>query len=414
MSAPRCFPGRVLSGRYRLDAIIGRGAVATVWRGCDLRSERACAIKILNAESAGSSHERRRLAREGALVSRLCHPNLALIYALAEDSDGTPFLVMELLVGRTLRDVLHLRGRLTFEQASHLLRQIGSALACAHTMGVLHRDLKPQNIVLELPQVAGDQAFDVERAVVKVVDFGLASERDEPGTASICAPLARDIEYRAPELQEEGAQVEARSDQWSLAVIAYELLAGVQPFRDTDPVHLALQIRDGRFTPLSLHRPDLPAYVGAAIDRALSVRAHDRFASVSDFVRALHGDWPRMFRIATPVATEQEPAPPVELLAPAMESGRSSRLRRPLRAAAGLMLAGLAVLMPLSWLGGVSGRPSSRRSADADLYASQVSASAVQPSAPSHARLPHPIPPLRTADPLPRGELPPLRLSDED
>lgn len=413
MSAPRCFPGRVLNNRYRMDEVVGRGAVATVWRGRDLQHDRPCAIKILNPATASDAAERRRLAREGALVSRLCHPNLPLMYAHDEDPDGTPFLVMELVVGRTLREFLRLRGRLSFEQASPLLRQIGSALTSMHAMGVLHRDLKPQNIVMGMPTDAKGHPSDIQGAVIKVVDFGLAAEREVGRAASICAPLARDLEYRAPELQEAAGLVDARSDQWSLAVIAYELLAGVQPFHDTDPVHLALQIRDGRFTPLGLHRPELPAYVGAAIDRALSVPGHERFASVSEFIRALHGDWPRMFRIATPVTAEADLAPPVEVLAVTGERDQPSRLRSPMRAAAVALLTTLAFAMPLSWVAGISGRRADPRPDTSDLFASRSNAPPTSRTA-VPSREPSPIPPLRPADPLPAAAFPPLRLHERD
>lgn len=416
MSAPRCFPGRVLNKRYRLDEVVGRGAVATVWRGRDLQHDRPCAIKILNPATASDAAERRRLAREGALVSRLCHPNLPLMYAHDEDPDGTPFLVMELVAGRTLREFLRLRGRLSFEDASHLLRQIGSALTSMHAMGVLHRDLKPQNIVMGMPTDATGHTSDIQGAVIRVVDFGLAAEREVGRAASICAPLARDIEYRAPELQEAAGMVDARSDQWSLAVIAYELLAGVQPFHDTDPVHLALQIRDGRFTPLGLHRPELPAYVGAAIDRALSVPGHERFASVSEFIRALHGDWPRMFRIATPttaVSAEADLAPPVEVLSAAGERDQPSRLRSPMRAAAVALLTTLAFAMPFSWVAGISSRRGDPRPDTADLFASRSNAPPVS-SAALQSKEPSPIPPLRPADPLPATAFPPLRLQEQD
>jgi len=413
MSAPSCFPGRVLNGRYRLDEIVGKGAVATVWRGYDLQAERLCAIKMLNPATAGDSRERRRLAREGALVSRMCHPNLPLMHALDVTLEGAPFLVMEYLPGRTLRDLLQLRGRLSFAQASHLLRQVGSALASAHAMGVLHRDLKPQNIVLQVSTSAADQAFDVLQTVVKVIDFGSAGEREKSDEASICTPLARDIEYRAPELQDEGGPVDARADQWSLAVVAYEILAGVQPFRDADPVHLALQIRDGRFTPLSLHRPDLPAYVAAAIDRALSVKPSDRFASVSDFVRALHGDWPRMFRVATPLRAEPEGGPAAELFGAVSERSTPPRLPTPFRAAAGLLLAMLAFAMPFSFTAGVAGHRQAPAAGVCELTAERLTSSVTSRLDSPRTTARSPIPPLRAADPLPGDTFPPLRLSDE-
>lgn len=414
MSAPRCFPGRVLNTRYRLDEIIGKGAVATVWRAFDLRTERPCAIKMLNAANSESADERRRLAREGTLVSRLCHPSLLQMYALDEDSDGTPFLVMEWIRGCTLREILRLRGRLSFEQASHVLRQIGSALACAHSMGVLHRDLKPQNIVLTAVGDENLSGCDLGQALVKVVDFGLAGDCEASRSASICAPLARDIEYRSPELQEAGSVVDARSDQWSLAVIAYELLAGVQPFHDLDPVRLALQIRDGRFTPLSLHRPDLPPYVGAAIDRALSVASRDRFASVADFVRALHGSWPRMFRVATVAEVEPTAAAPVDLQTATGERAKPALLRSPGRAAAVALLALLALAMPLSWVGGISRRPVPPQPGAGELYAGDATAPAISPTARRSPAPPEAIPPLRLADPRPASDFPPLRLAEGD
>ena len=415
MSAPRCFPGRVINHRYRLGETIGKGQVATVFRAHDLRSDRPCAIKILNAESARDATLRRRLAQEGSLSSRLCHPNLPLVYALDEDQDGTPFLVMELLDGPNLHTILRQQGRLSLAQATHVLQQLVRGVRCAHTLGIVHRDLKPQNILL-VPSHhdPNERTIDVLQATVKIVDFGLATDTQATRAASISAPLCVDMEYRAPELLGAAALIDARVDQWSLAVIAYEILAGVRPFSDADPVRLALQIRAGRFTPLSLHRPDLPPHVSAAIDRALSVAPRDRFASVEAFGNALQGHFPRMFRVATPAAdSAADCAAGMDLFAAVIERNRAGRDTWLLRSLALTTLAIVAFTMPFSWVASVT-----QRHAQISLAAVETPASGAPVSAEigplASARQRHAaIPPLRPADPDPAVQYPPLRTLSE-
>ncbi len=423
MSAPRCFPGRVIKNRYRLDEVIGKGKVATVFRAYDLRSDRPCALKILHAESARDDNQRNRLAREGALASRLCHQNLPLVYAIDEDSDGTPFLVMELLDGPTLQTILGQQGRLSLAQASHVLQQLVRGVACAHALGVLHRDLKPQNIlVVPNTRDAKERTTDVLNATIKIVDFGLAGEAQSTRAASISAPLGLDMEYRAPELLGPAAVADARVDQWSLAVIMYELFAGVRPFAESDPVRLALQIREGRFTPLSLHRPDLPPYISAAIERALSVKPSERFSSVEDFGRALQGKWPRIFRIATPIQVDEED-PGIDrltaghdLFAAVMERARPGRDSWLLRTMAVATVALLAFAMPFSWVGGVTSQRNGTGavSLQAATQPRKLGSDALPLAALALTRKTAAIPPVRPADRDPTVRYPPLRLVAEN
>lgn len=278
--------GRTIAARYRLERLIGEGCMGVVYQAWDLRRSQSCAVKILHPESGYGDTAVVRFADEAQLVSRLCHPNIVEIWDYGRDSDGRHFLVMELLPGQSLYSLMQEQGPLPVEVALDLIKQVGSALHAVHLSGIVHRDLKPQNILLiPLPGHA-------DRYQAKVIDFGLAKLADHRlapqrgsdgmliGTASYLAPEAwRGI----------SAAVDARADQWALAVIAYRMLSGRLPYEaDDNTVALGMLIHYEPHTPLRELVPHVPQHVQDAIERALLKDKEQRFPNVLQLVQALH------------------------------------------------------------------------------------------------------------------------------
>ena len=289
--------GRVLGGRYRIEALLGVGAMGEVYRALDLERGQPCAIKLVFPGAVRTLKAERRFRQEAEVVARLFHPNIVEVREFRTDSDGTLFLVMELLTGQDLYSVLARNGRMPLPRALEILRGVGAALQYAHDLGVVHRDIKPNNIFLCRRVLTNGN--EVES--VKVLDFGLAKLEDDsfvtgpgkPGAAAGEAPLTQGLvvgtpAYLAPEATITGGRlVDARSDQWSLAVLAYEMLSGQLPFPEPNPHPLCLQIRKEPHIDLRTFVPDLPVHVYRAIDTALSKDQEQRFRKVQDFIRAL-------------------------------------------------------------------------------------------------------------------------------
>ena len=285
--------GQVLAGRYRLEAVLGMGAMGEVYRATDLLRRQPCAVKLVCPNASGSLHAHERFPNEAKLVSRLFHPNIVLLREFSTDSDGTHFLVMELLDGQDLHAVLAQQGALSFERTLSIVQQAGAALHYAHELGVVHRDIKPNNIFLSRQKTPDNGV----REIVKVLDFGLAKLIEGTpwgaGVATDAAKLTCGIVvgtpgYLAPEMASGALRsADPRSDQWALAVVTYEMLTGRLPFEHPNVYQVCNMICTTAHPSLRQLVPGLPAYVYEAVDRALSKRPQDRFASVSEFVRML-------------------------------------------------------------------------------------------------------------------------------
>ncbi|MBL9009202.1 MAG: serine/threonine protein kinase [Myxococcales bacterium] len=277
--------GSQLCARYRLDALLGRGAMGTVYRAWDLQRHAACAVKLLRVDSEMRAAAGRRFADEGRLVRQIFHPNIVEIFDQGISEDGSLFLVMELLSGHDLDEVLRERRCLSLRQAQDIVYQIGSALHAVHQVGIVHRDIKPRNIFILAPTIGGFE----ESLRVKVIDFGLAKYLEERHVnRGSDGMLIGTPEYLAPEAWTGvSAHVDTRADQWSLAVLAFRLLAGRLPFdSQLDTLRLGSEIVSG--TPRSVREllPDVPEYVESALRRALAKEKQDRFTSIRDFVWA--------------------------------------------------------------------------------------------------------------------------------
>jgi serine/threonine protein kinase len=265
-------PGRVLGGRYHLDALIARGGMAEVWAATDQVLGRPVAVKVLHPHLAGDEALRARFHNEAIAVARLVHPAIVAIFDTCGDT-RTEAIVMELVRGRTLRDFLDERGRLEPVEVVHIGAEVASALTCAHRAGIVHRDMKPANILLS------------DDGRVLVTDFGIAKVLDSADVTRTSAVLGT-VKYLAPE-QVEGAPVDARTDIYALGAVLYECVTGSPPFGGDSPAAIALARLHRSPEPPSALEPDVPPTLDAAIVRALARRPDDRFAAAEDLRAAL-------------------------------------------------------------------------------------------------------------------------------
>ena len=272
-------PGHVIDGRYEIVGPLGAGGMGQIYKARRVRLGDEVALKVLLSPDA-DREARERFLRESRAAAQLRHPHIVSILDFDMDGEGRPFLVMELLSGPSLRDEIDLGGGLGPARTSEVLRVVGSAVQLAHDHGITHRDLKPANIVAHR-YGSGDRVY-------KVIDFGLASVAASPEVTRLTLPFTflGTIAYAPPE-QLAGEAVSTASDQYSLAVVAYEMLTGRRPFEAPEPMALAQQVMAGATSPPSTVRPGLPPAVDAIIARGMTRVPADRWPSVSAFVDAL-------------------------------------------------------------------------------------------------------------------------------
>ena len=348
MSTPR--PPRVLGGRYELGAPLGQGGMAEVLRGTDLRLGRDVAVKILRADLARDPSFQARFRREAQAAASLSAPTIVSVYDTGEDADGVPYIVMERVGGRTLRDVLHEEGRLMPQRALEVTADICAALDVSHAAGIVHRDIKPANVMLT---PAGE---------VKVMDFGIArAAADSSSAMTQTAAVIGTAAYLSPE-QARGETVDARSDLYSTGCLLYELVTGLQPFTGESPVAVAYQhVREDPYPPSSYDEA-LPPSVDAVVLKAMAKNPANRYQSANemraDLLRARAGEPV----LATPVLLN--PHFGATTVVPVTEVGS---LRRPTEprgrrwvayAVFGLLFVGLIAAIALFIRGAVEREPS--------------------------------------------------------
>lgn len=271
-SAADLVPPRWLAGRYRLVRLLARGGMAEVWEGHDDLLDRDVAVKVPLAHLSDQPAFEERFRREAVAAARLSHPNVVAVHDTGEDG-GSSFIVMELVRGPSLRRVLDKRGSLGVDQSVAVADQVAAALGFAHRFGVVHRDVKPGNILVE------------RDGLVKVVDFGIAKavqDADLTGTG-LTLGTAR---YLSPE-QVDGRPVDGRSDLYALGAVLYEMLCGKPPFVADSALVVALQHLRQAPEPLSGLRQEIPSWLEAVVLRSLEKRPEDRFASAEDLRRAM-------------------------------------------------------------------------------------------------------------------------------
>ena len=274
---------RVLGDRYELGELIGYGGMAEVHRGRDSRLNRDVAIKVLRADLARDPSFLNRFRREAHSAAGLNHPSIVAVYDTGEDAshDGTPqpFIVMEFVEGRTLRDILKAEGRLPARRAMEITADICGALDFSHRNGIVHRDIKPANVMI------------THSGAVKVMDFGIArAVADSAATVTQTANVIGTAQYLSPE-QARGEAVDARSDVYSTGCLLYELVTGVPPFQGDSPVAVAYQhVRENAMVP-SARNPEVPRALDSIVMKALAKNQLNRYQSAgemrSDLQRAL-------------------------------------------------------------------------------------------------------------------------------
>ncbi len=260
---------QVLGGRYRIEGVLGRGGMAQVYKGTDTVLGRPVAIKVLAPQFAQDEAFVARFRREAQAAARLNHPNLVGVYDTGSD-DGTHYIVMEHVEGRTLAEFLAGGGRLMPERAIELTEAVCKALAFAHAQGVIHRDIKPGNIMV------------TRQGDVKVMDFGIARLTTSAETIAQTAAVLGTASYLSPE-QAQGQPVDARSDLYSLGVVMYEMLTGAVPFTGDSPVAVAYKHVQESPEPPSRLNPDVSPELEAVVMRALAKGPANRYRSAEEF-----------------------------------------------------------------------------------------------------------------------------------
>ena len=288
LTADRVEIGTVIGGIYEVTRLIGRGGTSVVWAARHRRlSEKEVAIKVLLLHSDSSAEAAARLRHEAQVLSRLNHPNIVQILDFDELASGTPYMILELLHGESLRERLQ-RSRLQFDSALDIATQIGSALSAAHQLGVVHRDLKPSNIFL-----CATPAQHAACNRVKVLDFGISTLQGAD-TLTTLSKIGGTPQYMAPEqIRGDGGAVDARVDIFACGAVLYEMCAGRPAFKGETIPEVAWQVVYEEPAPLHDLAPDVPPAAAQAIGRALEKDPARRFANVAAFVSALTEPSPR-------------------------------------------------------------------------------------------------------------------------
>jgi eukaryotic-like serine/threonine-protein kinase len=274
--------GQTLAGKYRIDARLNEGGMGTVYRATHVLMEKTVAIKVLRPSLAADEKIVARFSREARAASRISHPNALMVTDFGEDENGIVFLVMEYLSGRTLKQLIRDEGPLPLARVVEITRQVGDALNAAHAQGVVHRDLKSDNIML-LDNTAGDHA--------KVLDFGIAKINEPEGNqdAGLTAPnlVIGTPQYMSPEQCSQDSEIDARSDIYSLGVILYEMLVGHVPFSAESPTMVMMKHLQEPVPSVLEERSDLPASVGRVIARAMAKLPGNRYQNVNELIEDL-------------------------------------------------------------------------------------------------------------------------------
>ncbi|MFE7763209.1 serine/threonine-protein kinase [Streptomyces sp. NPDC057438] len=301
--------GRQIAG-YRIEREIGRGGMAVVYQALDLRLERTVALKLLAPELARNDTFRRRFTHESRVAAAIDHPHIVPVFEAGE-TDGVLYIAMRYVAGSDLRHLLDREGPLPVRAATRIATQVASALDAAHDHGLVHRDVKPGNILV----AQGTDSDHPEH--VYLTDFGLTKKSLSLTGFTSVGQFVGTLDYVAPE-QISGKPVDGRCDVYSLACVVHETLAGRPPFQRDDDMALLWAHQYDEPPPLTAGRPDLPPAVDTVLATALAKSPDDRYDSCLSFVAALraadvaggHPQGPMPARVSTPKASGPPEAPP--------------------------------------------------------------------------------------------------------
>ena len=317
------YPGIILEDRYELQEMIGSGGMAVVFRAMDNRLNRLVAVKIMRPELAKNEKFRQRFQTESRAIAKLSHPNIVGVYDVSH-TESIEYIVMELVEGITLKQYMNEHGPLDTETALNFSTQIARALSHAHSKGIVHRDIKPQNIL-----VVGENT-------IKVADFGIAALQSE--VPDVENEAIGSVHYISPE-QAKGLPVDERSDIYSLGIVMYEMLSGKLPFDGDDDRTIALKHLSAVPTPLRELVPTVPERFAAIVRKAMQPTLEKRYQNADD----LSADLEKFRRILT--GTSEEIGGNVVPVGTEGEMTRENYLRRRRRSKVVSMLSGFFVVM---------------------------------------------------------------------
>ena len=358
--------GELILGRYELEELVGEGGMSSVYRAYDTVLERKVAIKVLHEHFSRDPEYVERFRREARAIARLAHPNVVTVIDRGE-WEGRQLIVFEHVAGENLKTAIDRDGPLPVERALALACQIAQALSFAHELGIVHRDVKPHNVLLDGSGTA------------KVTDFGIARALDSDEALTVTGTVLGTGQYLSPE-QANGERGDERSDQYSLGVLIYELLTGQVPYTGDNLMAVAMRHVRDPVPSVRAVRSDVPGRVDAVITRAMSKRPEDRFGSMDALAAALESCLAEVREtravkegedtgVVTP-RRAKEPATSTQALAPPADlPGQVAPVRRSgLRIAAVLLLAAVVLVGSLlvlevvfedglPWLGGADPVP---------------------------------------------------------
>jgi tRNA A-37 threonylcarbamoyl transferase component Bud32 len=330
--------GRVVKGKYKIYDEVGSGGFATVYLGRNVDTNEIVAVKVLSKQYTREGQYVERFHREASLAERLQHPNIVRVLDHGIE-DGIHFLVMEFVEGLTLDKLMQRKGRLPIEEALSYAEQACAGLQAAYKAGVVHRDVKPANLMI------------TPSGAVKIMDFGIA-RMESMASLTQSGMFMGTPRYISPEMAK-GAKADIRADLYSLGLLMYEMLTGMPPFDAENPWAVLRQQIEGDPTPIRTLRPDIPTWLEAIVNRALAKDPIRRFQTPAEMLAALKG------HLATPSKVHDTPAPVVPPLVPTIVRKAQPRSGMPRRLVYGI--GGVVVLIAVGlaavfFLGGGAGK----------------------------------------------------------